>query len=172
MRLFFILALFLTTIGMLPTSFTAETCYAQIRPWPRASTMPFPWNNIQGTWTEKKTEYTLSFQVIRNSSGERLIKINQLNSKTGESIAWGIGSENSDRVVVAAMTGGPRGQFILTVRSLQDVYCVTQHEFIGVTIESFNNELINYFEIFKINEIPLTPNKSEIYKEHHCGDER
>lgn len=144
-------------------------CHAQIHPWPWASTNPFPWNNIQGTWTEKTTEYTLSFQVIKNSSGENLIRIDQIDSETGAVIARGLGSENSSRVVVAAMTGGPLRHFILTIRSLQNVYCLDGHDFIGVTIESFNNELINYFEIYKINELPLTPTKSKIYKEPHCG---
>lgn len=163
------LSLLFSFLAIVPLG-VQSVCQAQIHPWPWASTKPFPWNNIQGTWTEKSTEYTLSFQVIKNSSGDKLIRINQIDSETGAIIARGLGSENSSHVVVAAMTGGPLRHFTLTIRSLQNVYCWNEQDFIGVTIESFDNELLNYFEIYKINELPLTPTKSKIYKEPHCGD--
>ncbi len=145
-------------------------CSAQIHPWPWASPKPFPWKSIQGTWTEKSDEYTLSFQVIKNTAGENLIKIHQIDSETGKVIARGLGSENSSRIVVAAMSGGPLGQFTLTIRSMQNINCINGHDFIGVTIESLDNDLLTYFEIFKISDLPLTPANTKIYKGPHCDD--
>jgi len=163
------LSLLLTFIAIAPFG-VQSICQAQVHPWPWASTKPFPWNNIQGTWTEKTDEYTLSFQVIKNSSGEKLIKINQLDSKTGEIIARGLGSENSSNIVVAAMSGGHLGQFTLTIRYLQSVYSWDQKDFIGVTIESLDNDLLTYFEIYKINDLPLTTDERKIYKGPRCND--
>lgn len=163
------LSLLFSFLAIVPLG-VQSICQAQIHPWPWASTKPFPWNNIEGTWTEKTTEYTLSFQVIKNSSGDNLIRINQIDSETGAIIARGLGSENSSRIVVAAMTGGPLKHFTLTIRSLQNISCWDGHDFIGVTIESFDNELLNYFEIYKINELPLTPTKRKMYKEPHRDD--
>lgn len=142
-------------------------CQAQVNPWPRATTLPFPWDTIQGTWTEKSSLYTFSFQVIQNSWGSRHIKIRQVDPRSGATLAQGVGYERSDYVVVAAMSGGQQKQYLLTIRLLQGVYCWDKRNMTGVTIESYDHQLMSHFEIHKVAEIPLTPANVQEYKIPH-----
>lgn len=145
----------------------SSVSHAQVNPWPWAKPLPFPWDNIQGIWTEKTSLYTFSFQVIENSWGDKHIKIRQVDTSTGRIIAQGVGYENADGVVVAGMTGGQQSQFLLTVRLMQNVFCWDQRKVTGVTMESYDHQLLHHFEIYKITEIPLTLNNQQDYKEPH-----
>lgn len=141
-------------LSLLPL--TSSISHAQVNPWPWAKPLPFPWDNIQGTWTESSSLFTFSFQVVENSWGDRHIKIRQVDAETGSILAQGVGYENSDGIVVAGMTGGQQKQYLLTIRLIQNVFCWDQRKVTGVTIESYDHQLIHHFEIYKITEIPLT----------------
>lgn len=163
MRRFFTISIFLNlliSVGPLLSS----TAQAQVNPWPWAKLLPFPWDSIDGTWTESNTLYTFSFKMVENSSGERHIIIKQIDTSSGQVVAKGLGVENSPNVVHAAMTGGQQKQYLLTVRRLSQVYCWDKQEFTGVTIETPDHEHINHFQIHKIKEIPLTPFEWREYK--------
>lgn len=139
-----------------------------VDPWPWSIRMPFPWDNIEGTWTERNSRFTFSFKVVHNTHGEKHILIKHLDPENGAILAQGIGIENSEKVVVAGMTSGDKGQYRLTVRALKNIYSWGTQEFTGVTIESFDDELLFHFEIRKINDLPLTPSKKQRYKDHRC----
>jgi hypothetical protein len=157
--------LFNLMLSLLPL--TSSISHAQVNPWPWAKPLPFPWDNIQGTWTESSSLFTFSFQVVENSWGDKHIKIRQVDANTGMIIAQGIGYENSDGIVVAGMTGGQQKQYLLTIRLIQNIFCWDQRKVTGVTIESYDHQLIHHFEIYKITEIPLTPDNVQVYKQPH-----
>jgi hypothetical protein len=145
----------------------SSVAQAQVNPWPWAKPLPFPWDNIEGIWTERTSNFTFSIKVVENSWGDRHIKIKQLDANTGQVIAQGVGYEMDDDVVVAGMTGGQQTQYLLTIRLLENVFCWNSRKVTGVTIESYDHQLIDHFEIYKITEIPLTPVKQQEYKQTH-----
>lgn len=159
----FMVSLTLSGLPMITTVAHAET-----NPWPLAETLPFPWDNIEGTWSESSSLFTFTFKVIENSSGENSIKIQQIHPETGAILAQGMGFENSRFVVVAGMTGGPLGQYLLTVRLMQNVFCWDDRKVTGVTIESLDqHQLIHHFEIHKVTELPLTDDQAQDYNQQH-----
>ena len=147
--------------------FKHNFAFAQVDPWPWAITLPFPWENIEGTWSEKTSEFTFSFQVIQNSWGNKHIRVKQYNNQSGKLVAQGVGWENSESIVVAGMSGGETQEYWLTIRSIQSVFCWDHRKVTGVTIESPDHQLIEYFEIFKIGELPLTPFNLKEYNRAH-----
>jgi hypothetical protein len=164
MRKLLVISLFFNLMmTLLP--FAQNLAHAQVNPWPWAKPLPFPWESIQGTWTEPTSTYTFSFHVIENSWGQKHIKIKQAETKSGQRIAEGVGYEYADGIVVAGMTGGQQRQFLLTIRRFQNTFCWDQRKVTGITIESTDHELITHFEIYKITEIPLTPGKVRDYKQ-------
>lgn len=142
----------------------SNVAHAQVNPWPWAKPLPFPWESIEGTWTESNTLYTFSFKVVENSWGDRHVRIKQIDPNSGRALAQGVGYENSEGIVVAGMTGGQQKQFLLTIRLLQRVHCWDRRDVTGVTMETYDHQLINHFEIHKIREIPLTPLNLKEYK--------
>lgn len=169
MKKAFLVFVFLILNGLLPIFNTTPLAQARgIDPWPWSTRLPFPWESIQGTWTERNAQFMFSFKVVENSAGDRHIKIKQLNAFTGDVVAQGLGLENSEMVVVASMTDGQESQFRLTVRSMQYVNTRGNQEFTGVTIESFDDELLFYFEIRKIKDLALTPTHDQSYKNLRC----
>jgi hypothetical protein len=162
MKKLFVLTLFFNLmISFVPI--LSSVSHAQVNPWPWAKPLPFPWDSIEGTWTEQNTLYTLSFKVVENSWGSRHIRIKQIDPVHGRIIAQGVGYENSDGIVVAGMTGGQKQQFLLTIRHLQRVHCWDKRNVTGVTMETYDHHLINHFEIYKIRELPLTPTNQKVY---------
>ena len=150
-------SLFYFLFSFMPLFLGTSSAIARgVDPWPWSTRMPFPWENIQGTWTERNSQFTFSFKVVNNTQGEKHILIKQLDPSTGAVVSQGIGFENSEKVVVAGMTSGDNGQFRMTVRALKNVYSWGTQEFTGVTIESFDGDLLFHFEIRKINDLPLT----------------
>jgi hypothetical protein len=148
-------------ISLLPIS--SSISLAQVNPWPWAKQLPFPWDNIEGTWTESSSLFTYSIEKVENSWGDRHVIVKQIDPNTGIIIAQGVGNENSEGIVVAAMSGGEENQYLLTIRLLQNVFCWDQRKVTGVTIESLDSELIHHFEIHKIAELPLTPYRLKEY---------
>lgn len=178
-KLFFITLFFNFALALLPWS--PNMAHAQVNPWPWAKPLPFPWNKIEGTWTDHSSNFGFSFKVIENSWGVRHIKIRQFDYHTGRIIAEGQGSEQSDEIVVAAMTGGQQSQYLLTIRLLANVFCYNDRNVTGVTMESYDHQLLNHFEIHKTGEMPLTPRKDQDYKltnaetsgtRFHCLEEK
>ena len=160
-KLFFLILICNLWLQILPG--INNISHAQVNPWPWSKPLRFPWESIQGTWSESSSRFTFSFQVITNSWGEHTIKIKQYDAKTGEKIAEGKGFENTNGVVVAGMTGGQiQREYLLTVRTFQNLFCGGKRKITGVTIETYDNQLVYHFEIHKITEIPLTqPNIQE-----------
>ncbi|MEY4617097.1 MAG: hypothetical protein RJB66_2057 [Pseudomonadota bacterium] len=155
MKKLFIVTLFLNLmISFVPI--LSSVSHAQVNPWPWAKPLPFPWDSIEGTWSESNTLYALSFKVVSNSWGSRHIRIKQIDPYNNRVIAQGVGYENSEGIVVAGMTGGQKQQFLLTIRLLQRVHCWDKRNVTGVTMETYDHKLISHFEIHKIKEIPLT----------------
>ena len=151
-----------------PLSSHAE---GQVNPWPRAKVLPFPWDSIEGTWTDPNTRYTLSFTTVENSWGNRHIKIKQIDSSSGRVLAQGLGYENSDDIVRAGMSGG-QSQYLLTIRQLTHIYCGDKRSVTGVTMETYDHHLITHFEIYKSREIPLTPILLQDYNQPYSSEEQ
>lgn len=169
MKKSFTLTLFYILLSFLPLILGNNVAHARdVDPWPASVRLPFPWENIQGTWAERRAQFAFSFKVIENTSGEKHIKIRQLDTTTGEVVAQGLGLENSEKVVVAGMTAGHSKQYRLTIRALRDFTSWGPYEFTGVTIESFDGELLFHFEIRKIKDLPLTESKEQSYKNLRC----
>jgi hypothetical protein len=162
-KLLVITFLFQLVLTLFP--FISHQAHAQVNPWPWAKPLPFPWDNIEGTWTESTSTYTFSFHVIKNSWGQHHIKIKQVDAESGRRIAEGVGIEYGDGIVVAGMTGGQQREFLMTIRRFQNTFCWDQRKVTGITFETTDHELINHFEIFKITEIPLTPFELKDYKQ-------
>ena len=165
-RLFILTFFFHVMISLVPHF--SDICHAQVNPWPWAKPLPFPWESIEGTWSESNSHYTFSFEVVENSWGSRHIKIKQVDPGSGRVIAHGVGYENYEGIVIAGMTGGQQQkQYLLTVRLLERVHCWDRRNVTGVTMETYDHKLIHHFEIYKIQDLPLTPLNVRDYNQPH-----
>lgn len=82
-----------------------------IFPW--GDRVPFPWQDMQGTWIAENDDYSVmfSFAVTRVEAGERLLNLVQLNpDRPSEVLAKGVGYE-ADNIVRAVLRKDTKSPF-------------------------------------------------------------
>jgi hypothetical protein len=141
---------------VIKTSETARA-FAPIDPWPWEKELPFPWDNIEGIWGGIHDDETMvfSFEIIDSIFGDRQIKVKQINPESMEVLAQGLGVENNN--VLRAVMVGDSHKFRMSVRLIENEYCLDSRQYTVITIESMNTEhFIFHFTIEKLSKAPLT----------------
>lgn len=126
----FLIALLLTSWVMVSTVQAENLCaYSKDQitggggfPWPWNKELKFPWVKLQGTWETSSDDCSALFHFdvapANPNTGERFIKIMQINPATCAVVAKGVGQE-SGRVVKALMVGNNK-KFELTIRAFSE----------------------------------------------------
>jgi hypothetical protein len=91
-------------------------------PFPLSLEIPFPWNAIQGVWSARGDgiDAVFSFEVRNDSPDGKILKVTELDPKTGEVLAEGTGISIPDRKIVRAGMQGPKGIYMLFLRVYQN----------------------------------------------------
>lgn len=143
----------------------SSTAQAQVNPWPWEKELPFPWDNIEGIWGGIHDGETMlfSFEIIVNPTGHRQIRVIEVDPETMEIIATGPGVENNN--VLRAVLVGRKYRFKMSVRLIENDYCVDNRQHTVITIENIGREsFIFHFTVEKITNSPLTPPTNSHYK--------
>ncbi len=97
----------------------SDIAYDHPVPWPWGYEQPFPWTDIQGIWQVTDGDFFSYFamKVVRiKSTGERQLLVRQIDARTCDTIAKGVGYE-MDRVVRAQMTTLQGGAYRLALHA-------------------------------------------------------
>jgi hypothetical protein len=168
-RLFNLIRLLVLIIFLCPIFASVTQAREPIDPpWPWEKELPFPWDNIEGIWggIHDDAAMIFSFEIIDNDSGDRQIKVKEINPETMEIIASGLGVENNN--VLRAVMVGRKHRFRMSVRLIENEYCLDNKQYTMITIESMGREsYIFQFSVEKLANSPLTPPTNFNYKLHN-----
>lgn len=93
-------------------------------PFPLATTLPFPWGNIEGIWkivTNEGTQISFSFTVQTDLDGHQYLSVAQIDTSTGQLVAEGVGiSVETDKLVRAAMKAKNGAAYMLFIGSYKN----------------------------------------------------
>lgn len=92
-------------------------------PFPLSITLPFPWGNIEGMWkvVADDVEIFFSFSVQTDLDGHQFLRVLQIDSKTHEILATGVGiGVETDKLVRAAMTSKVQANYMLFIGSYKN----------------------------------------------------
>jgi hypothetical protein len=143
----------------------SSAAQAQVNPWPWEKELPFPWDNIEGIWGGLHDDETMifSFEIIENIFGDRQIKVKQINPETMEIINQGLGVETNN--VLRAVMVGNGHKYRMSVRLIENEYCLDSNQYTVITIESMGRQsFIYHFTIEKLSNSPLTQTSFFNYK--------
>lgn len=118
-------------------------------PFPWGTELPFPWNDIRGTWWAQQENFGsyFTFRVVSShADGLNKLRVRQIDGETCKQIAVGVGIEGADRVVRVQMSGEDERVYRLSVRAF-DANRMTVPE-VG-TGNSYNDQ----FMVMSIGEI-------------------
>jgi hypothetical protein len=126
-------------------------------PWPWEKELPFPWDNIEGTWGGVYDGETMvfSFKIIDSGTGHRQIRVKQINPENMTVTARGLGVEYNN--VLRATVVGDGHEYRMSVRLIENTYCLDNRQYTLITIESIGREkFVFHFTIQKILNSALT----------------
>lgn len=129
-------------------------------PFPMSSSLPFPWDKIEGVWTAKGNGVDLifNFKVQTDNEGSQFLSVEQIDAKTGELVAQGVGlSVENDKLVRAAMSGSFGGAYMLFIGSYRDpnqlVPSRSPKSVTVLTVRSFSNIMGDEDEQFTVTKL-------------------
>ncbi len=137
-------------------------------PFPMSSSLPFPWDKIEGIWTAKGNGVDLifSFEVQTDRDGVQFLSVEQIDAKTGELVAQGVGlSVENDKLVRAAMSGSFGGAYMLFIGSYKDPNSLAPNRIpksvTVLTVRSFSNIMGEEDEQFTVSKVSSAAHSSE-----------
>lgn len=142
-------------------------------PFPQGVVVRFPWNNIQGTWRVEQGDYVsyFSFKKVKVKGAHRQLQVRQMDPKTCEDIATGVGTENSSGTrVLAQMTAKKSGNsYRLVLTSIADKKDVpaAHQESVMVLSLGLNNDAGKPDDMFHMEIMKISPQ----YDQRSCIDE-
>ncbi|MFZ4404444.1 MAG: hypothetical protein ACOYOK_10115 [Pseudobdellovibrionaceae bacterium] len=89
-------------------------------PWPWSLTQPFPWTSVHGMWrtNSRDFDYLYSLKVVNEkSTGERYVRVQQIDVTTCEVVAEGVGYQN--RKVLRGVMNGRAGNYRFALRAFR-----------------------------------------------------
>lgn len=136
-------------------------------PFPMNTTLPFPWDKIEGIWNAKGNGVDLifCFEVQTDRDGRQVLTVEQLDAKTGERVAQGVGlSVENDKLVRAAMTGSFGGAYMLFIGSYKDPNFAPGRipkSVTVLTVRSFSKMMGDEDEQFTVSKLANLPFSAE-----------
>lgn len=137
-------------------------------PFPMSTTLPFPWDKIEGIWNAKGNGVDLifNFKVQTDRDGRQFLSVEQLDAKTGERVAQGVGlSVENDKLVRAGMSGSFGGAYMLFIGSYRDPNFVAAGRLpksvTVLTVRSFSNMMGDEDEQFTVSKLANLPSSAE-----------
>jgi hypothetical protein len=137
-------------------------------PFPMSTTLPFPWDKIEGIWNAKGQGIDLffSFRVQTDRDGRQFLAVEQLDAKTGELVAQGVGlSVENDKLVRAAMSGSFGGAYMLFIGSYKDPKSLAPNRIprsvTVLTVRSFSNMVGQDDQQFTVSKVSNLPYSAE-----------
>ncbi|MCM2280492.1 MAG: hypothetical protein NDI61_01450 [Bdellovibrionaceae bacterium] len=97
-------------------------------PFPFGTEIPFPWSSIEGTWEvrDREVDAYFSFQVQRNESGKKVLKVTHIDKMTRKVFGEGAGFANEDQKIVRAVMRAHDFNYLIFVRVFRDTKAQTR----------------------------------------------
>jgi hypothetical protein len=140
----------------LATSLTSTSARAggHDSPFPLDFPLPFPWDTIEGVWAVDGGDLQafFSFEVQSDCQNRQILKIREINPRTGVVVARGIGNYTPSKMqVYAAMkpTSGSTDVYLLYLGLYEDTHVTPPRKVYGLRVASFDTESFTDFRIHR-----------------------
>jgi hypothetical protein len=137
----------------------------QDSPFPLDFPLPFPWSSIEGMWSIESgdQEALFSFEVQNDCQNHQILKILEMDPRSGAVVARGIGNYISSTKQVYAIMGPTSGSadvYLLYVGLYKDTHVVPPRRVYGLRLTSFGDP--NTYSDFRIHKVQGQPTSDDV----------